>query len=100
MARRVIEVPPSVWSTNEQAAAWLGLTVAEFTREYLDFPDLLPWTEFGTSYRWYWLDLVRYADVRRFRQQPSKEQRDEAKKKRTEEKKAAKEAKKKQEKQQ
>ena len=61
---RPVESPERIWSTVDQSALWLGLTAKQFTREYRDYPNLLPHQEFGTTFMWHWSVLVAYQFLR------------------------------------
>ena len=61
--QRAIDGPEQVWSTVEQAAAWLGLDVREFRAEVSRCPHLLPPSTRHKRHRWHWMDLVCYAHL-------------------------------------
>jgi hypothetical protein len=61
---RTVEGPDSVFSTAEEAGAWLGLDEEEMRRETESFPEILRPARIGGEYRFYWMDLVCYAHLR------------------------------------
>jgi hypothetical protein len=55
---RPVDAPDQVFSTVEQAAAWLGLDVREFRREAAAHPEILRASTRHKRHRYHWKDLV------------------------------------------
>jgi hypothetical protein len=62
---RPVDAPDQVYSSAKEAATWLGIGDSTFRREAKANPKLLPAASFGTAQKWFWMDLVVYAWVRR-----------------------------------